>query len=139
MHSFAAFMFSVTPFHKDLLISFQSFGTTLKVFASRKPVRKQREVPKNSTPRTNKIAFDEYGSLEDRSSANADLISVNNVDSSNEKLDVQSSTQTSSRNAVLQACIITSGLLFASGMAIRQVGFVPCSPLLGINAKLCVY
>lgn len=130
-------MFSATPFHKDLLIAFQSFGTTLKVFASRKPVRKQREVPKNSTPRTNEIVFDEYGSLEDRSSVDADFISVN--DSSNEKLDVQSSTQTSSRNAVLQACIITSGLLFASGLAIRQVGFVPCSPLLGINAKECVY
>lgn len=116
----------ISAFHKNhLSISFQGFGTKLKAYASRKPVRKRRELPKKSTLQTKKIALDDYGSSADRSSADADFTSVDNADSLNEKLDVQSSTKSSSRSAVLQACIITSGLIFALGMAIRQVGFVP--------------
>lgn len=126
----------ISAFHKNhLSISFQGIGTKLKAYASRKPVRKRRELPKKSTLQTKKTALDDYASSADRLSADADFTSVDNADSLNDKLDVQSSTKSSSRSAVLQACIITSGLIFALGMAIRQVGFVP-PPQLGIYALI---
>ncbi|XP_058102107.1 uncharacterized protein LOC131246219 [Magnolia sinica] len=105
------------------------FGADLRAFATRKSVRKARkdgEAPKSRTSETNKHPSNEYDRFEDRSSAVGDVISDDSVELLNDNLIGKSSTSTpsSSRSVVLQACIVTSGLIFTLGVIIRQVSHI---------------
>lgn len=65
---------------------------------------------------------DEYDGL-DRPSSRVDVEDGNKVFSS-DTLEAQTSVIVPSRSAVLQACTVTSGLIAALGVLIRQVHFI---------------
>lgn len=91
-----------------------------RVFASQKSVknfRKQREAQKNLTSQLNRSSLDES----DRLAPGVDNVEDINNESSVENLDGQKSVNMPSRGAVLQACTVTSGLIAALGIVIRQV------------------
>lgn len=95
---------------------------SIRAFASQKSVknfRRQREAQKDLTPQLNRSPSDEKDGL-----APGDIVEDSNKESSVENLDVQKSVKIPSRGAVLQACTVTSGLIAALGIAIRQVSHV---------------
>ncbi|XP_058192736.1 uncharacterized protein LOC131309992 [Rhododendron vialii] len=95
---------------------------SIRAFASKKSVknfRRQREAQKDLTPQLNRSPSDEKDGL-----APGDIVEESNKESSVENLDVQKSVNIPSRGAVLQACTVTSGLIAALGIVIRQVSHV---------------
>ncbi|KAH7856845.1 hypothetical protein Vadar_006134 [Vaccinium darrowii] len=96
---------------------------SIRAFASQKSVknfRKQREAQKNLTSQLNRSSLDES----DRLAPGVDNVEDINNESSVENLDGQKSVNMPSRGAVLQACTVTSGLIAALGIVIRQVSHV---------------
>lgn len=91
----------------------------IRAFASQKSVknfRRQRDAQKDLTPQLIKSPSDEEDGL-----APGDIVEDSNKESSVENLEVQKSVNIPSRGAVLQACTVTSGLIAALGIVIRQV------------------
>lgn len=104
----------------------QVFGADLRAFASRKSARRARKdlkEPKSRNWETNKNTSNEFDKLEDGSSVGGNAFSANSRELPNDNLVVKNDTL-SSRNDVLQACIVTSGLILALGVIIQQVSFL---------------
>ncbi|XP_059657776.1 uncharacterized protein LOC132304216 isoform X2 [Cornus florida] len=102
-------------FPVEILLS-HGFGAKVRAFASRNSVKKLKrrsEARKNANPPPNR--------LEGGSPSGDDYAQDDNKMSSVENLDGQSSITIPSRSAVLQACTVTSGLITALGVTIRQV------------------
>ncbi|RVW47778.1 hypothetical protein CK203_091752 [Vitis vinifera] len=103
---------------------FCGLGGKIRAFASRnsvKKLRKDRQARKNLTLQTNKIAPNEGNGLEDRFPSEDDSVPDNKKVSPIDNLAAQGSITIPSRGAVLQACTVTSGLIAALGIIIRQV------------------
>lgn len=101
-----------------------------RVFASNKSVKKlrrQREAHKNAISRPNKHASDEFERADNSPSGDAS-VQDNNKTSTLDNLDSLNSTSIPSRISVLQACTVTSGLIAALGVIIRQVNLVLLRP-----------
>lgn len=89
-----------------------------KAFASKNSVKKSRK-------KSNKHRLDEYDGLADKSPPGDNFVQENSKMSSFDNLDSQSTSITiPSRNSVLQACTVTSGLIAVLGVLIRQVSHV---------------
>ncbi|KAL5998324.1 hypothetical protein ACLOJK_009264 [Asimina triloba] len=111
----------VMPRH--LKVQSPVFGADFRAFANRKSVRRTRKdwkEPKSRTLDSNKNTSNEYDELVDGSSIGGNSFSDDCEELLNDNLVVKNYTP-SPRNDVLQACIVTSGLIFALGMIIRQV------------------
>lgn len=115
-------------FYHLTLISFflQGFRFDTRAFASRnsvKKLRRNRQPPEivADIPPTK----DDY--VQDENSASS---FENSVD--------QNSTIKPSRSTVLQACTITSGLIAALGIILRQVCLLSCINYLGILLYFCL-
>ncbi|XP_020110092.1 uncharacterized protein LOC109725346 [Ananas comosus] len=95
----------------------------LKAFASRKSERKRsgdRKTTKEGTLTSKILSPDGYKESTDKDSNDGNSGRSASVELLNENADAAVQVAGSSRAAVLQACIITSVLLVASGVAIRQ-------------------
>lgn len=103
-----------------------------------KKLRKDRQARKNLTLQTNKIAPNEDNGLEDRFPSEDDSVPDNKV-SPIDNLAAQGSITIPSRGAVLQACTVTSGLIAALGIIIRQVGFPFIHSRSGVLYFLVIY
>ncbi|XP_052204780.1 uncharacterized protein LOC127809765 isoform X2 [Diospyros lotus] len=100
---------------------------SIRAFAkqkSSKKLRRQNEAQKDLTSQLNRGSNDDYSGMEDRSSPGIDDFQDSNKESSFEKFDSRSSIYIPSRSAVLQACTVTSSLIAALGVVIRQVSHV---------------
>ncbi|KAF8408363.1 hypothetical protein HHK36_007512 [Tetracentron sinense] len=103
------------------------FGADIKAFASRNSVKKLKrvgEARKSRTLQTNKSPSDQDNGLEDGASSGDDFIHNNREMSSVDNMDTKNSINIPSRSAVLQACTVTSGLIAALGLVIRQVSHI---------------
>ncbi|XP_028117001.1 uncharacterized protein LOC114314743 isoform X3 [Camellia sinensis] len=89
-----------------------------------KKLRRQKEAQKNLTPPLNRNSSDEYDALADESPPGVDDVQESNKESSFVNLDAKNSITIPSRSTVLQACTVTSGLIAALGVIIRQVSHV---------------
>ena len=99
-------------------------GSQIRAFAkqkSTKKLRRQNEPQKDLTSQLNRGSNADYSGMEDRSSPGIDDFQDSNKESSFEKFDSRSSIYIPSRSAVLQACTVTSSLIAALGVIIRQV------------------
>ncbi|KAF9591578.1 hypothetical protein IFM89_004632, partial [Coptis chinensis] len=100
----------------------QSFGVVVKSFASRKSVKKSKKDGKLCTSRTKKV---EDSAVVDKSSARDDLlVGQSNGVSLNDNLVGENLISSTPREVVLQACTVTSGLILALGLVIRQVSHI---------------
>lgn len=106
------------------LFVLQGIGGKVKAFASRNSVnklRKDRQAHKILTFQTSKIVSAEDDGLKDSFSSEDDSVTDNKL-SPIDNLAASDSITIPSRGTVLQACSITSGLIAALGIIIRQVG-----------------
>lgn len=106
------------------LFVLQGIGGKVKAFASRNSVnklRKDRQARKILTFQTSKIVSDEDDGLKDSFSSEDDSVTDNKL-SPIDNLAAPDSITIPSRGTVLQACSVTSGLIAALGIIIRQVG-----------------
>uniref|UniRef100_A0A5B7BB38 CAAX prenyl protease 2/Lysostaphin resistance protein A-like domain-containing protein n=1 Tax=Davidia involucrata TaxID=16924 RepID=A0A5B7BB38_DAVIN len=103
------------------------FGANIRAFASRnsvKKLRRQGEERNNVTTQPNKSRSNEYDGMTERSPSGDDYVQDNSKMSSFDNLDGQKSIAIPSRSSVLQACTVTSSLIAALGVTIRQVSHV---------------
>ncbi|CAK9172373.1 unnamed protein product [Ilex paraguariensis] len=103
------------------------FGASIRAFAGQKVVKKLRrkgKTQKDVTSPPNKPLFNEDDGQADRPPSGDDYIHDNNQTSSLSNLDAQTAVAIPTRSAVLQACIVTSGLIGALGVLVRQVSHV---------------
>ncbi|XP_077250633.1 CAAX amino terminal protease family protein [Tasmannia lanceolata] len=103
----------------------RTFGSNLKALVSRNSVKKARkdgQPPKRRNSPTNRKSSNEDDGLDiaDKSSSGGD----NSVESLNHNLASGSSTSHPARSVVIQACTVTSGLILALGLVIRQVSHI---------------
>lgn len=104
----------------------------LKAFASQKSERKRRndrKTTKEGTLTSKILSSDGYKESADKDSNDGNSGRSASVELLNENADAAVQVAGSSRATVLQACIITSVLLVASGVAIRQVKFLLFVPI----------
>ena len=121
---------SFTSFRAYLfLFILQGLEGKIKAFASRKTrnsvkkLRKDQQARKNLTFQTNKIIPDEDDGLDNVFSSEDDSVRDDSKVSPIDNLASPDSMPIPSRGTVLQACTVTSGLIAALGIIIRQVGF----------------
>lgn len=109
-----------SKFRPDRICSIRAFAKQRSV----KKLRRQKEAQKNLTPPLNRNSSDEYDALADESPPGVDDVQESNKESSFVNLDAKNSITIPSRSTVLQACTVTSGLIAALGVIIRQVSHV---------------
>ncbi|PIA51461.1 hypothetical protein AQUCO_01100358v1 [Aquilegia coerulea] len=106
----------------------KNFGFVVKSFASRnyakKSTKKGGESHRNRIKESSRISPDEYSEKTDKSSSNEDLNADSNEVLLNDDLNAKKSISSTSRGDVLQACTVTSGLILALGLVIRQVSHI---------------
>ncbi|KAF9620105.1 hypothetical protein IFM89_010755, partial [Coptis chinensis] len=115
----------------------QSFGVVVKSFASRKSVKKSKKDGKLTTSRTKKV---EDSAVVDKSSARDDLlVGQSNGVLLNDNLVGKNLISSTPREVVLQAYNVTSGLILALGLVIRQVSqiaFIEGLPVVDCSSEV---
>ncbi|RRT46287.1 hypothetical protein B296_00036931 [Ensete ventricosum] len=100
-------------------------GLQFKAFASRKSeknLRYDRKISK--TTQRKELLSEDFMDVSDESPSGNDTDFSNRIELANNNLGANGSTSYPTRGQVLQACIITSGLLLALGATIRQATHV---------------
>ncbi|KAI3967289.1 hypothetical protein MKW92_022278 [Papaver armeniacum] len=92
--------------------------TLVRSFAGKNSVKKLRRDGKEGKMKKEELKRD----FTDESSSRGDFVSGNNigVELTNDNVVMKSALPSPSRRGVLQACVVTSGLMFAVGLLIRQ-------------------
>ncbi|XAR64456.1 hypothetical protein NMG60_11024810 [Bertholletia excelsa] len=115
----------------------------VRAFAKQKlarQLRRQSKVEKDLTPEIDLSSLDKNDRrVADLSPQGDENFEGFNKGSAFEKLDLKDSITISSRSAVLQACTVTSGLIAALGVIIRQVSHVASSsglPILDCSTEI---
>ncbi|KAI3896963.1 hypothetical protein MKX03_026722 [Papaver bracteatum] len=92
--------------------------TLVRSFAGKNSVKKLRRDGKEGKMKKEELKRD----FTDESSSRGDFVSGNNigVELTNDNVVMKSALPSPSRRGVLQACVVTSGLMFAIGLLIRQ-------------------
>ncbi|KAI3884998.1 hypothetical protein MKW98_002390 [Papaver atlanticum] len=92
--------------------------TLVRSFAGKNSVKKLRRDGKEGKMKKEELKRD----FTDESSSRGDFVSGNNigVELTNDNVVTKSALPSPSRRGVLQACVVTSGLMFAIGLLIRQ-------------------
>ncbi|THU44476.1 hypothetical protein C4D60_Mb02t07780 [Musa balbisiana] len=102
------------------------FGLQFKAFASsrksEKKLRNDRKISK--TTQRKELLSKDFMDMSDEAPSGNDTDFSNGIELANNNLGADGSTSYPARGQVLQACIITSGLLLALGATIRQAAHV---------------
>ncbi|GFP96076.1 hypothetical protein PHJA_001751700 [Phtheirospermum japonicum] len=119
-------IFAATVVHQNSPPYFAGYRGNIKALARQNQTKKSRKRGKTQNKdkdllQTEQI-LDEYDGV-NKPSSTVDFEDGNKILSS-DTLEVQNSVLFPSRNAVLQACTVTSGLICALGVIIRQVSHV---------------
>lgn len=107
----------------------QDFGFQFRAFASQKSQKKARNYSKVSKTKSKtlqqskQLSSEDSVDLSDKILTRDDNTCDTSVESISGNLNKNGLTAHPTRGAVLQACIVTSGLILALGAIIRQVGF----------------
>ncbi|KAK9675474.1 hypothetical protein RND81_11G009300 [Saponaria officinalis] len=107
-------------------LNHEGYGSRVVAFASRKTVKKQRrnKERKDEGMLQSGNSLDDSNGMEDNYSSRGDVVD-DDLSVVNDKSEVSSvSKVVPSRRDVLQACVLTSGLIAALGFTIRQVSTV---------------